>query len=141
MRALDNASQPLTTLSVTGGSVSIATYFEELSRDFGDEAFERDQVTQYDPACEKLPPLPQYTSEFSDAERLVTELVRKVHQSVLQDSEQDAESTYMCERLSAVEKPSYSTPLVMGILGNSGVGKSSLMNAVLGVEGLCPTVR
>ncbi|CAO2655790.1 Nn.00g045930.m01.CDS01 [Neocucurbitaria sp. VM-36] len=124
---------------VSGTCIGIATYFEELSRKFDEVGFDRDQLTQYDPTCEKLPPLPQYMSEFSEAEGIVTDLVRQVHQCVLQDPDQDAESTYMRERLSGVEKPAYSPPLVIGILGNSGVGKSTLINSILGVDGLCPT--
>jgi ABC-type phosphate transport system ATPase subunit len=47
----------------------------------------------------------------------------------------------MCERLSDVEKPAYSLALIVGILGSSSVGKSTLINATMSIDELCPMVR
>jgi predicted GTPase len=46
----------------------------------------------------------------------------------------------MHERLVAIEHPAYPAPVRIAISGNSGIGKSTLINAILGLLMLCPTV-
>ena len=83
----------------------------------------------------------QYTPAFAKIERLVQLTIRDVHGHILNEEERDAESTYMAERAIAVEEPAYSPAYIVGISGSSGISKSTLINAILGVSSLCPTVR
>lgn len=120
--------------------MDIAAHFEELDRVSSHEDYDSDDTTSHEPTSEPVPHLKQYTYAFAEAERLIRRLVRNVHDHILREEEQDAESAYMAERTISVESPAYSPPYVVGISGNSGIGKSTLINATLGLLSLCPTV-
>jgi predicted GTPase len=77
---------------------------------------------------------------FLQAETKASDTVRKVSEHVKDEPEQDSESLYMHERLVAIEHPAYPAPVRVAISGNSGIGKSTLINAILGLPELCPTV-
>lgn len=107
---------------------------------YNDEDFDRDDTEQHDPNAEKVPPLQQYMHAFTQAEIKAFDTVQKVSQHVADEPEQDSESLYMHERLTAIEKPAYPPPLRIAISGNSGIGKSTMINAILAIPSLCPTV-
>jgi len=89
---------------------------------------------------EPVPPLQQYTQAFLQAEKKASDTVRRVSEYVKDEPEQDSESLYMHERLVAIEHPAYPAPVRVAISGNSGIRKSTLINATLGLPTLCPTV-
>ncbi|KAH6632985.1 hypothetical protein C7974DRAFT_452112 [Boeremia exigua] len=110
----------------------------QLDRAVNDDDYGEEETTCHDPDSEPVPPLVQYTPAFAEAEALIRSLVRNIHGHILKE-EQDSESTYIAERTIAVESPAYSPAYVVGISGNSGIGKSTLINAILGIISLCPT--
>lgn len=100
----------------------------------------QDEVEQHDPNSEPVSPLQQYTQAFLQAGMKAPDTVRRVSEYVKDEPEQDSESLYMHERLVAIEHPAYPAPVRVAISGNSGIGKSTLFNATLGLTTLCPTV-
>lgn len=71
-------------------------------------------------------------------------IIRGLQETVLLSGDQDEESNYMKECLAQLAVPAHPKPQVTCLYGNCGVGKSSLINASLGVEGaslkVCPSV-
>lgn len=59
--------------------------------------------------------------------------------AILKKSETHPEVSKWIEALNKLEKQTISRRTVMGVFGNTGAGKSSLINAVLGEECLLPT--
>ena len=100
---------------------------------------DQDEDEQHDPNSESVPPLPQYMPAFAQAETVASATIHKVSEHVADEPDPDSESTYMHERLVAIERPAYPSPVRIAISGSSGIGKSTMINAIFGFP-LCPTV-
>ena len=101
--------------------------------------YDQEEDEQHDPNSEPVPPLPQYQSAFTQAETVASATIHKVSMHVADEPDQDSESMYMHERLVAIERPAYPSPVRVAICGSSGIGKSTMINAIFGFP-LCPTV-
>lgn len=121
--------------------MDITGYFQELDQMYNDEDFGRDETEQHDPDTEMVPILQQYMPAFAQAECKAYDTVQRVSQHVADEPDQDSESLYMHERVTAIERPAYPPPLRIAISGSSGIGKSTMINAILAVPTLCPTVN
>ncbi|KAF3038386.1 hypothetical protein E8E11_002072 [Didymella keratinophila] len=127
-------------LALTSGApVDVASYFAELNQAFNDVDGGRDEAEQHDPNSEPVPPLQQYTQAFLQAEKKASDTVRRVSEYVKDEPEQDSESLYMHERFVTIRHPAYPATVRVAISRNSGIGKSTLINATLGLPTLCST--
>ena len=87
--------------------------------------------TQYNPMSEKLPKLPVYHPSFLKAERYCIELMEGAA-LVLKNAEyKDTRILQLLEKSLNSTKLQYPRPRVVGLIGDSGVGKSSLINSLL----------
>lgn len=68
-------------------------------------------------------------------------VVRDIREAVQMDGGQDEESAHMEECLHDLTAPANPMPRMICIYGNCGVGKWSLSNATLGIEGASLKVR
>jgi putative protein kinase ArgK-like GTPase of G3E family len=101
--------------------------------------YDQEEDEQHDPNSEPVPPLPQYQPAFAQAETVASATIHKVSMHVADEPDPDSESMYMHERLVAIEHPAYPSPVRVAISGSSGIGKSTMINAIFGFP-LCPTV-
>jgi hypothetical protein len=116
-------------------NLAIKKYFETLNRNFANEEH-HDLIVQHDPETEALPEHPIFHEDFHEVARLVNEEIQKLRDTILGWPNQNAESRYQLERLHAVRSPEYPPPHMVAHFGDSGVGKSTLNNAVLGDRNL-----
>jgi ribosome biogenesis GTPase A len=100
-----------------------------------------DEIPPYDPATERFPMLPIYHPAFQQAEELTHSIIRGFQEFIATSNYKDDEIKYLLRELEELEHPKYPTALRIGLIGDSGVGKSSLINSLLGVESIAPQVR
>ncbi|KAF1952573.1 hypothetical protein CC80DRAFT_176931 [Byssothecium circinans] len=111
----------------------IAAYLERLTQEYNQ--LDPDGKTYHSPASEPLPQLPAYHDAFPKAEKMSMGIVRKLQETVIMSGEEDHESKYMQDCLAQIAAPTNPGLRMLCLSGNCGVGKSSLINAILGVEG------
>ncbi|KAK3082167.1 hypothetical protein LTS18_000097 [Coniosporium uncinatum] len=95
--------------------------------------------TKYNPDTEPLPQGGMYGKHFKDAEAKATELVGSLYGFIRNSQYRDDEIAKLQDELKAIEFPQYPADVRVAVIGNSGVGKSSLINSVLGVDKLIST--
>lgn len=117
---------------------------DEMATDNSDDEFDageefRDRVnaikngadTMYNPMSEALPKLPAYHPSFIKAERYCSELMEDAA-LVLKNAEyKDTRILQLLEKASSNQSLEYPKPRIVGLMGDSGVGKSSLINSLL----------
>ena len=122
--------------------MDIQVFFDKLTKHF--DAIHPDlesASSRHEPKTEPRPALAIYHPSFTKVEESVPRLVRELIDHISNNVEPDTESTYMLERLVAVEVPEYPKPIVIGLVGDAGVGKSSTINSVFCMEDISLTVR
>ena len=119
---------------------------DEASTDNSDDDFDpgeefRDRVNaikdgadkQYNPMTETLPRLPAYHPSFIMAEEYCSDLMKEAA-LVLKNAEyKDTRILQLLQKSLNGQKLEYPKPRVVGLMGDSGVGKSSLINSLLDV--------
>ena len=119
-------------------------YQDQASSENSDDGFDggeefRDRVnaikdgadSRYNPMNESLPRLPAYHPSFMKAERYCSELMEGAA-LVLKNAEyKDTRILQLLEKASKSKSLEYPKPRVVGLIGDSGVGKSSLINCLL----------
>lgn len=117
---------------------------DEMATDNSDDEFDageefRERVnaikngadTGYNPMSEGLPNLPVYHPSFIKAERYCSELMEDAA-LVLKNAEyKDTRILQLLEKASSSQNLEYPKPRIVGLMGDSGVGKSSLINSLL----------
>lgn len=95
------------------------------------EAIKEGAETQYNPMSEALPKLPAYHPSFVKAERYCSELMEDAA-LVLKNAEyKDTRISQLLEKAIRGQSLEYPKPRLVGLIGDSGVGKSSLINSLL----------
>ena len=119
-------------------------YFNDLDRkiDCG-EAWNEEKP--YDPCQEKRPIMKVHAFHpgFVKGEKIITqEVIQALLNAicVLKLKLPSAELSHMEQRTRKLLAPSYRSPIIVGVRGLAGKGKTSSINAVLSVDGLAHTV-
>ena len=94
----------------------------------------------YDHMNESAPNLAAYHPSFNRAEALCGEVTADAAALLKASAYRDNMVTALLERIEEHHKVKYSEAKKVGIVGNLGVGKSSLINAVLDTPDLAPNV-
>ena len=119
---------------------------DEASTDNSDDDFDpgeefRDRVNaikdgadqRYNPVSETLPRLPAYHPSFIKAEEYCSDLMKEAA-LVLKNAEyKDTRILQLLQKSLNGHKLEYPKPRIVGLMGDSGVGKSSLINSLLDV--------
>jgi hypothetical protein len=98
-----------------------------------------DRVPAYDPDQQNRPKLPLYHPGFQLAECTATSILSTVVQYItksIQGGYDDAEATHLRDEIIRSNKIPYQETVQMSVAGDTGAGKSAVLNAVLGVVNL-----
>jgi hypothetical protein len=96
-----------------------------------------DLVSPHDPDSEPLPDLPIYHPAVKHVETLSAELVERFRDSLANSSYRDDETEYLLEQVAELEHPPHESTITrIGLVGDDGQGKSSLLNSILGYDNL-----
>lgn len=87
--------------------------------------------TKYNPMSEPLPNLPAYHPSFLKAVRYCSELMEGAAPVLRNGEYKDTRILQLLEKASNSTKFEYPKPRIVGLIGDSGVGKSSLINCLL----------
>ena len=119
---------------------------DEASTDNSDDDFDpgeefRDRVNAvkngadkiYNPMSETLPRLPAYHPSFIKAEKYCSDLMEEAALVLKNGEYKDTRILQLLRKSSNGQKLEYPKPRIVGLMGDSGVGKSSLINSLLDV--------
>lgn len=95
------------------------------------EAIKDGADTNYNPMSESLPKLPAYHPSFVKAERYCSELMEDATLVLKNADYRDTRVLQLLEKASNGQNLEYPKPRKVGLMGDSGVGKSSLINSLL----------
>lgn len=107
---------------------------DEMIEDITDE--DEDEVLRHEPASEAIPLLPLSHPAFNLVEVYSRQMIQVFQDAIHESTYQDAETNYLLEELTTHETPNYGKDIKIGLIGDSGVGKSSLINSILGTENI-----
>lgn len=85
----------------------------------------------YNPMSESLPNLPAYHPSFVKAQRYCSELMEDAALLLKNAEYRDSRVLQLLEKASNSQSLEYPKPRTVGLMGDSGVGKSSLINCLL----------
>jgi predicted GTPase len=113
---------------------------EEILSDDDDEDMEDDgeeEVPGHDPESEPLPNLPMYHPSVKEVESLSSQIMSEF-QFFLESSEyRDRETEYLLEESKILEHPPHESHVLrLGLVGDAGQGKSSVLNSITGKENM-----
>lgn len=100
----------------------------------GDIEEDEDEEFKHDPNNEETPRSPLSHPGFALAEEYSNKLVNILKEIILNSNHAGAKAEYLLEELDSHEQPEYGDEVKIGVLGDSSVGKSSLINSILGTE-------
>ena len=87
--------------------------------------------TEYNPLSEALPKLPMYHPSFLKAEKYCSELMQDAALLLKGAEYKDIRISQLLDKAANSQKLEYPKPRIVGLIGDSGVGKSSLINSLL----------
>lgn len=109
-----------------------AAHFDRLRREFAH--LDPTSISRHVPSSEPLPDMPAYHASFPKAQDRGVGIISMLLRAITKSKDKDAELEYMTACLRAISSPSTPGLRIVCVYGNCGVGKSSFINAVLGVE-------
>jgi GTP-binding protein EngB required for normal cell division len=77
-----------------------------------------------------------FNPAFALAEKTAMEIICGLQQTIKDSDDKGSEAKFMLERLGSIIAPKYPAPRMICFYGNCAVGKSSLVNSALAVDGL-----
>lgn len=95
---------------------------------------------KHDPATEKFPTTITNHPSFRAAEQIADSIPKEIIRIIEKSGYMDDEFEYLkgeAERVRKIYKPA---EIIVGLKGDSGTGKSSLINCLLGYDGIAPSV-
>ena len=107
----------------------------DVDEEFRDrvDAIKHGADIQYEPMSEPLPKLPAYHPSFLKAERYCSELMKDAANIIKNAEYKDARILQLLEKATNAQHLEYPKPRTVGLMGDSGVGKSSLINCLLDI--------
>lgn len=115
----------------------------EMGIDFNDDDDddEEDDVdTVHDPATETLPRLPIYHPAYKLVEKAVPAALNVLSDFILDNGYIDLEVQHLLDEIKALLKIPYGQAVRLGLVGDTGVGKSAVLNGLLGIPNLTAEV-
>jgi hypothetical protein len=105
---------------------------DESDSDDGEE-----EVIPLDPNSQQRPKLPIYHPGFKLTEQLNLGILNNFETFIKQaEGYNDKELKYLSKEISRSKIPPYQGPVMLAVAGDTGAGKSALLNAILGVLNL-----
>ncbi|ORY12845.1 hypothetical protein BCR34DRAFT_624118 [Clohesyomyces aquaticus] len=101
-----------------------------------DDEEDDDCVPAHDPAMEIKPRLPIYHPAFKIVGDMVKQLLTSLEEYIINSGYTDEAAKHILSEIKAHFRISYGDNVRVGFIGNAGVGKSSLINSLLGVPNL-----
>ncbi|KAI4944142.1 hypothetical protein J4E91_008997 [Alternaria rosae] len=114
-------------------------YEPDSDRDDDDSDDSDDRVPAYDPDQQNRPKLPLYHPGFKLTESTATNILSTIVQYItksIRSGYDDAEATHLRKEVLRNNKIPYQEVVRMSVAGDTGAGKSALLNALLGVVNL-----
>lgn len=115
-------------------------YEPDSDRDDDSSDDSDDRVPAYDPDQQNRPKLPLYHPGFklteSTATNILSTIVQYITKSIRSGYDDDAEATHLRKEILRNNKIPYQEVVRMSVAGDTGAGKSALLNALLGVVNL-----
>ncbi|GME47841.1 uncharacterized protein LTHEOB_11957 [Neofusicoccum parvum] len=93
---------------------------------------------RYDPRAEPSPNTAVHHKSFSTAERIAREIPFQILQIISEAGFADEDVVFLREGAENTLRISYPKSVKIGLRGDSGTGKSSLVNSILGYDGIAP---
>lgn len=91
----------------------------------------------HDPDSEPLPDLPMYHPSVKEVEILSSQLISEFQCFIGNSTYKDEEMDYLLEESKVLEHPPHESHVLrIALIGDAGMGKSSLLNSMLGQENL-----
>jgi len=122
-----------------------------LANDFDEEDDESDDEDDsddegdgepHDPNSEPLPKLPIYEPSFKKVEELCQGIIHRFREFLSNNEYKDEEVKIMLDEVEKLKEPPYHAASIrVGLIGDAGVGKSSLLSSILGIENISVQVR
>ncbi|KAI4618246.1 uncharacterized protein J4E87_007914 [Alternaria ethzedia] len=132
----------VTTAAAAAGTKRKAAAMEdELDSDLDDDDSDDgdDRVPAYDPDQQNRPKLPLYHPGFNLTESTATNILSTIGQYItksIRSGYDDAEAKHLREQILRNNKIPYQETVRISVAGDTGAGKSALLNALLGVVNL-----
>jgi maltoporin len=107
--------------------------------DGGSDSDDEDRVPAHDPNSQTRPKLPIYHPGFKLTEEITQNVLRTFTQFIVQsinDGYTDPEATHLRDEIISKKTMKNETAVRLAVAGDTGVGKSALLNALLGVLNL-----
>ncbi|KAL1627609.1 hypothetical protein SLS56_006330 [Neofusicoccum ribis] len=96
------------------------------------------QDGRYDPSDEPSPKTAIHHKGFSAAERIAYRISLEILQIISETSFADEDVVFLRESAENALRIAYPKSVKIGLRGDSGTGKSSLVNSILGYDGIAP---
>ena len=128
-----------TTDAVAAAEMDLNTSDEESDDSGSDSDEEEDQVPPHDPDSQIRPKLPIYHPGFQLTEDITQKVLSTFSQfivSSVRKGYKDAEAQRLREQIIKKKDIKYQDAVRLAVAGDTGVGKSALLNALLGVLNL-----
>ncbi|KAF2116450.1 hypothetical protein BDV96DRAFT_52664 [Lophiotrema nucula] len=111
---------------------------DEIPEDMEDESDDDDdeEDIRHDPSNEPMPRVPTTHPAFTLAEKIGHEVAELLWAVMDKSGQTDPDLKNIQVELEKNQDPKYGTNLRVGLIGNSGVGKSSVANSSVGIENL-----
>lgn len=101
---------------------------------------ETQQSMKHDPRSEPLPMVTTNRAAFLFAEKIAGSIPKDIMSIIERSTYGDEDFAFLKDQANNTAKVYTSTEIRVGLKGDSGTGKSSLINSLLGYDGIAPSV-